>query len=126
MARHAIAGLSPYLEPVVIEDVQLLVSELVTNSVRHADLPPAASIEICLRSSPDTVMVEVADQGCGFGGRTPYPEPEPPGAEQGSGWGLFLVEQISDRWGVIDDDGARVWFELRPGVHRARRSSVEV
>lgn len=126
VARHAIAGLEPYLHRSALYDVQLLVSELVTNSIRHGDLPAGASVEVCLRASPDTVMVEVADQGRGFEGRSPYPDKDPPAAEKGSGWGLFLVEQLSDRWGVIDDNGTRVWFELRPGARRGRKARVKV
>ena len=35
-----------------------------------------------------------------------------PSMYQDSGWGLYLVEQIADRWGVTQDDGTCVWFEL--------------
>ncbi len=62
-------------------------------------------------------MVEVADGGQGFDHalaprpRLPASEPEP------SGWGLFLVEHIADRWGAVQTDGeTRVWFELSPGA----------
>ena len=111
------AGLRPYLDPGVAENAELLVSELVTNSVRHAGLPAEASIEFSVRASSEVLMVEVADAGQGFdqvGGPRPRVVA---GVAEPSGWGLFLVDRISDRWGAVQMDGeTRVWFELRPGA----------
>ena len=122
MARHAIAGLSPFLDQRVLADAQLLVSELVTNSVRHAGLAAGDCIELSLRASGMAVMVEVADRGRGFGER-PHRHPlAEPGTETPSGWGLFLVEQIASSWGITEGDEVRVWFELRPGAHRMGRA----
>jgi anti-sigma regulatory factor (Ser/Thr protein kinase) len=116
-ARHAVAGLAPFLDAGVTENAKLLVSELVTNSVRHGGLPPEASVEFSLRASPDVVMVEVADAGRGFAHDTPFRTHGEAGPERASGWGLFLVEHIADRWGAVQVDGeTRVWFELRPGA----------
>lgn len=120
MARHAVAGLAPFLDPAVAENAELLVSELVTNSVRHAGLPPDAGIEFSLRATPDVLMVEVADAGQGFDDDSPAKWRAVPGTDQASGWGLFLVEHIADRWGAVQVDGeTRVWFELRPGAQSA-------
>ena len=118
MARHAVAGLAPFLDPGVAENAELLVSELVTNSVRHAGLPPDAGIEFSLRATPDVLMVEVADAGQGFDDDSPAARWRAVAAhDQASGWGLFLVEHIADRWGAVQVDGeTRVWFELRPGA----------
>src|SRR5205085_1527936 len=119
VARHAVAGLAPFLDRTVAENAELLVSELVTNSVRHAGLPPDAGIEFTLRATPDVVMVEVADAGRGFGDDSSAGAGwrALPGTERASGWGLFLVEHIADRWGAVQVDGeTRVWFELRPGA----------
>jgi anti-sigma regulatory factor (Ser/Thr protein kinase) len=117
VARHAVAGLRPYLDPRVAENAELLVSELVTNSVRHAGLPDQASIEFSVRASGEVLMVEVADSGQGFDhGGAPRPRVVA-GIAEPSGWGLFLVDRISDRWGAVQMDGeTRVWFELRPGA----------
>ncbi len=121
------AALAPHLDSRVIEDAELLVSELVTNSLRHGGLGPTQGIEVCLRASPQTVMVEVADRGRGFGGHRPRPEAKM--SEDGRGailekdgpnWGLFLVDQLAWRWGIAEQGDVRVWFELRPGVHRPR------
>ena len=117
MARHAVAGLRPYLNPAVADNAELLVSELVTNSVRHAGLPDEASIEFSVRASAEVLMVEVADAGNGFEQNgTPRPRLVS-GVAEPSGWGLFLVDRISDRWGAVQSDAeTRVWFELRPGA----------
>jgi anti-sigma regulatory factor (Ser/Thr protein kinase) len=117
VARHAVAGLRPYLNPAVADNAELLVSELVTNSVRHAGLPEEASIEFSVRASSEVLMVEVADAGLGFDSNgAPRPRVVS-GVAEPSGWGLFLVDRISDRWGAVQMDGeTRVWFELRPGA----------
>jgi anti-sigma regulatory factor (Ser/Thr protein kinase) len=110
-------GLAPYLDPAVAENAELLVSELVTNSLRHAGLPEDATIEFSVRASQEVLMVEVADGGRGFDHTlTPVPRAGA-GAAPASGWGLFLVDRIADRWGAVQMDGeTRVWFELRPGA----------
>ena len=116
MARHAVAGLAPFLDPGVAENAELLVSELVTNSVRHAGLPPEACVEFTVRASPEVLMVEVADAGMGFNGRPARPRAVA-GSASASGWGLFLVDHIADRWGAAQVEGeTRVWFELTPGA----------
>ena len=91
----------------VLEDATLLVSELVTNAVRHA--PRAGPLEIELRLKVDTerIRVVVSDPGAGF-----VVAPRMPTASGSSGWGLYLVDRIADRWGVITRDGSEVWFEI--------------
>jgi anti-sigma regulatory factor (Ser/Thr protein kinase) len=86
------------------ESVRLLVTELVTNSVRHADVGAEEYIEIELVASRDGVRVDVTDRGPGF-------DPSEPRRHPG-GFGLILVEEIADRWGVDCEDGSRVWFEI--------------
>jgi anti-sigma regulatory factor (Ser/Thr protein kinase) len=123
VARHAVAGLAPFLEPLVAENAELLVSELVTNSLRHAGLPSEASIEFSLRASAEVLMVEVADTGRGFDRDAPDRPRVVPGSDREAGWGLFLVDRIADRWGAVKTEGeTRVWFELRPG---ARHLSID-
>lgn len=128
-ARNAVGALAPFLDPFVIENLQLLISELVGNCVRHASLRRQDAIELSMRASPDTILVEVADGGRGFGGHRP-PASVRPSADLASGWGFVLVDRIATRWGIVDghDDGGlddvRVWFELSPGVRTtdARRA----
>jgi anti-sigma regulatory factor (Ser/Thr protein kinase) len=87
-------------------DARLLISEVVTNSVRHAGLAESDRIEVVLDAG-DVLRVEVRDRGAGFDLVEPVPDPARP-----SGWGLYLVQQISDRWGVERGPMTTVWFEL--------------
>ena len=91
-----------------VEDLRLLTSELVTNSVRHAGLPPGESIGVAVDVSERRIRVEVGDTGPGFD-PSALPSPSPEGA---GGWGLHLVDQLSDGWGVVRNDPNVVWFEL--------------
>ena len=91
----------------VLERIELLVSELVTNSVTHAALSPEQSVDLHVLTRPGRVRVEVADPGSHFD-----PEGRPaPGAE--SRWGLFLLNEMADRWGMDRrDPGKTMWFEV--------------
>ena len=106
-ARLALADLESHLDPSVAFDVRLLVSELVTNSVQHAQVSEDDSIVLAVRFSIETVRAEVHDNGPGF-----EPPATPPPNDADAGWGLFLVEQLADAWGV-GDGGRGVWFEIR-------------
>ena len=91
----------------VLEDLRLMISELLTNSVRHAGLKREDRIELCVNTTPRKFRVEVIDPGPGF--QAPS---ELPTLYQDSGWGLFLVGRLADRWGVDYDGHTRVWFEI--------------
>jgi anti-sigma regulatory factor (Ser/Thr protein kinase) len=106
-ARLALANLDSHLDAALAFDVRLLVSELVTNSVQHARVAAEDSIVLVLAISNATVRVEVRDEGPGF-----EPPASPPADDADKGWGLFLVEQLADSWGV-SDGGKGVWFEIR-------------
>jgi anti-sigma regulatory factor (Ser/Thr protein kinase) len=102
-ARQALKGLNGSLST-LYEPVRLLVTELVTNSVRHAGAGPESFIELDLTTSSDKIRVEVGDPGPGFD--------QPLARQEPGGFGLLLVERLADRWGVVRDRGARVWFEI--------------
>jgi anti-sigma regulatory factor (Ser/Thr protein kinase) len=93
-----------------LDDVKLLVSELVTNAVRHAPHEPGDTVRLSVRMEGDLVHVEVCDRGRGF---------EPPALRKRladeSGWGLYLLERLSSRWGTQSNDHWCVWFEMDPG-----------
>ena len=109
-ARHALASIS--LSDSRERDVRLLVSELVTNAVRHANLAPGDVILLVIDVEDSLLRVEVHDPGGGFIPTAPAPDPARP-----SGWGLYLVEELADRWGVDSDERTLVWFELdRPAA----------
>ena len=106
-ARHALDGLAAQVPDGLMPDVRLLVSELVTNAVRHANLDSGDVIELVIELADLTLRVEVHDPGGGFVPSAPSPDPARP-----SGWGLYLVAELADRWGVDSDDTTLVWFEL--------------
>jgi anti-sigma regulatory factor (Ser/Thr protein kinase) len=109
-ARHALADIA--LTADRERDVRLLVSELVTNAVRHANLAAGDVILLVIDVEDSVLRVEVHDPGGGFVPRAPAPDPARP-----SGWGLYLVEELADRWGVDSDEKTLVWFELdRPAA----------
>jgi anti-sigma regulatory factor (Ser/Thr protein kinase) len=107
-AREAIARIGHSLDPDEAEALRLLVSELITNSVRHARLGPDDYIELDVEVNDDAVRVSVTDPGSGFVAAPRDPSPANP-----SGWGLYLVQRVADRWGVSNDGRTTVWFELR-------------
>ena len=109
-ARHAVDQLAGRLPEDQLGDVRLLVSELVTNSLRHAELGPDDSILLVVIVDDSRIRVEVSDGGKGFDYDRPPTDPS-----DVDGWGLYLVDTLSDRWGVDGDDRdgpTRVWFEL--------------
>ncbi len=113
-ARRAIRGeLGPVLEGELLERATLLVSELVTNSVRHASLRPDQEIELTVRLLPQGLRVEVAEPGGGFEpAAEPVPHRDGPGGTATGGWGLMLVDRLSTAWGVERDGLTKVWFEM--------------
>jgi anti-sigma regulatory factor (Ser/Thr protein kinase) len=105
-ARRAVGGLSGRVSEGRLRDVLLLVSELVTNAVRHAT---GEQLRLVVTMDERALRVEVHDRGEGFALRAPAPDPARP-----SGWGLFLVAELADRWGVDHAPRTRVWFEMDP------------
>ncbi|MEZ0235535.1 MAG: ATP-binding protein [Actinomycetota bacterium] len=107
LARASVDRLRDQLTERQLDDARLLVSELVTNSLRHAALTPDQSIELTLEVDAEVLRAEVRDPGEGF-----VHEPRAPDPESAAGWGLFLVSKLASRWGVQRDGSTRVWFEL--------------
>ena len=93
------------LRPEVAMNARLLVSELVANAVRHVARGGEIGMHVALVA--DSLRVEVVDPGNGF-----VPRARTSDSPMGSGWGLHLVDELSDRWGVESDGPTRVWFEI--------------
>lgn len=106
VARHSVRSLRPRVGPDAAEEVALLVSELVTNSIRHAELRPDETIELDISLDGGRVRVEVTDPG---GGRPRLRDTAP---EEQCGYGLQLVDLLASRWGVRRSGQTCVWFEL--------------
>jgi anti-sigma regulatory factor (Ser/Thr protein kinase) len=95
------------------DQLTLLTTELVTNSLRHGGLQPGDRIDLHAVRTGATVRVEVHDPG--RSGREPRLRVDPRSLDGEGGFGLRLVEQVADEWGAerVPGDGVRAWFELR-------------
>lgn len=107
VARGSLDALRGRVPEAALDDARLLVSELVTNSLRHAGMA-TSRIELLADLEGSTLKVQVRDNGKGF-----RPRPRRIDDPANSGWGLHLVEQLADRWGATADGTTCVWFELR-------------
>jgi anti-sigma regulatory factor (Ser/Thr protein kinase) len=104
-ARRALGRLRSEVDGPTLESLRLLVTELISNAVRHAGAP---TVDLLVLVSQPAVRVEVTDRGPGFD-----PDRRRVDRDREGGWGLFLVERLADRWGVAREDlSTRVWFEL--------------
>ena len=104
-ARHAVREMDE-LDVPTRQVIELLVSELVTNAVRHGASDPHESILVRANRTNGAVRVEVCDEGEGFDHRG-----EPPPETQPGGRGLLLVKTLASRWGVMPGQPNCVWFE---------------
>ena len=107
-ARRALDGFHGELEEDVIERSALVVSEVVTNSVTHAGLTAAQPIDLNIQLSPGCLRIDVTDQGI----RNFNPVATLPDAGQHSGRGLWMIDQLTDRWGVDFTWSTHVWCEF--------------
>jgi anti-sigma regulatory factor (Ser/Thr protein kinase) len=109
-ARRAISALRADLDPPLMETLRLLVTELVTNSVRHTDCD---SLTLRIAIGKSAVLTEVTDEGPAFDPDEALDGEQPEDHDPSCGWGLFLVQRLAKTWGVKDDGRSkRVWFEL--------------
>lgn len=109
-AGEARAWLSATAAPLIARDrldsLELVISEIVTNAIRHG----RAGGEILLAATPKPgyLCVQVTDAGEGFA-----PRPGAMSSDEHGGFGLFLVERLTRRWGITRENGhTRVWFEF--------------
>jgi anti-sigma regulatory factor (Ser/Thr protein kinase) len=99
------------------EPAESLVSELVTNAIRHAE--DGASVVVLLMYAAGKVRMEVRDHD-----PLNLPLVKTPGPLDASGRGLVLVEALSDHWGVrVTDSGKSVWCELTASPRIPRRTA---
>jgi anti-sigma regulatory factor (Ser/Thr protein kinase) len=92
----------------VLDDALLVASELVTNSVRHGGVSDGVVV-LRMELTAAMVRLEVTDRG-----RTGVIRPRSRNGAEGGGFGLLLVETLSERWGLerVAGGGARVWAQL--------------
>jgi anti-sigma regulatory factor (Ser/Thr protein kinase) len=106
LARDGLNPLLGRLGETTFEKLRLLVTELVTNAVRHAGLKRDQRIRVQVQLVEGAVRAEVREPGRGF------EPPAPPTPGHDGGWGLFLVDRLASAWSVMRDGETIVWFEL--------------
>jgi serine/threonine-protein kinase RsbW len=108
-ARIVVASLHGRIPVAVLDTAQLLVSELVANSVCHSGASAGASVVVRVRLTDSMVRLEVSDPGCDG-----VIAPRAPDLEGGGGFGLNIVRTCSERWGLerVVAGGTRVWAQL--------------
>jgi serine/threonine-protein kinase RsbW len=108
--RYVLERLDGRIDAPTTSDVALIVSELVTNSVTHANAGPDRAVGVELTGLDDRVRITVTDRGA-----RSKPRLLPVDPANAHGFGLRLVEDLCCDWGVLrDGDGmTRVWCELR-------------
>lgn len=99
-ARDRVSRIRPSLEP-RFDDVVLVVSELVTNSVRHS--ASTKPIKMLIEISGSRIRLEVSDCGLGF---------DVLESMRGGGLGLFIVDRIAASWGIHTNGFCTVWVEI--------------
>lgn len=111
--------LDPLLDRATARDLELLISEVVTNAVRYAGAERDDDIEVRVELDSELINVHIVDSGPGF---APAARRGPRFDRNPGGFGLFLLDLLSTRWGVErDEQGFRVWFRLA----RAEPASAE-
>jgi anti-sigma regulatory factor (Ser/Thr protein kinase) len=108
-ARILLAGwLERRVPQRVLEDAQLLVSELVTNGVVHSDVEPGTGVvHVGVELAAGVVRLHVEDSGV-----TGVVSPRTPDLAGGNGFGLNIVAAIAAQWGISRNGGTRVWADL--------------
>jgi serine/threonine-protein kinase RsbW len=104
------------VDATVVDEAEIVISELVANAVRHAKPLADGSIRVNWTVRADVVEVEVTD-----GGGPTIPRPAPASPWSASGRGLRIVRSLAHEWGVQEDrNGHTVWVSL--GGPSRRRS----
>src|SRR4051812_12000900 len=102
VARRALGELEGQIDPAVMPDVRLLVSELISNSVKYGEGP----VRLEVSASGERVRAEIIDQGAGF-----TPVKRDGDLHKVGGWGLHLVQELTTGWGTYEGS-THVWFEI--------------
>jgi anti-sigma regulatory factor (Ser/Thr protein kinase) len=108
-ARQALEDLRGQIDDDLLGRIRLVVTEVTSNCLKHAKLSASQSIELELLVIPELVRIEITDQGPGF---DPAAARREPSDSASGGWGLHLVDDLTDRWGVDLVHSTRVWLEF--------------
>ena len=116
-ARQVVRELDEQLGRAFV-DVQLVVSELVTNAWRHGHGRDDRPIQVTITIDPPQLGIEVRDQGAGF---VPPADGQFPSGRDDGGWGLMVVDGLADDWGVRRNGDTCVWAQIGIPSHAERR-----
>ena len=108
--RRARAWLSAVASDLVDDarraDLELVMTEVVTNAVRHG--VQSGALQLAATPKPEFLCVQVTDEGPGL-----VPRPGAMTSDEHGGFGLFIVERLTRRWGMTREHRrTRVWFEF--------------
>jgi two-component sensor histidine kinase len=119
MARGALDdALDPrHLDPSIAADIRVAVTELVSNVLQHGCLEPSGSFRLTANDPCGIVHVEVHQASSA---EEVQRSEDPRSTKDPGGFGLRLVEKMTDRWGVVRGPPGMVWFELDPEAPKAR------
>jgi anti-sigma regulatory factor (Ser/Thr protein kinase) len=107
-ARRFLEPIARPLDGDVVDTAKLLVTEVIANAVVHGDPERTDPLRIRMERRNGTLRVQVNDCSRAFEPNVPEPTPG-----RQSGWGMFLIDELADRWGVQPSrDGVSVWFEI--------------
>jgi anti-sigma regulatory factor (Ser/Thr protein kinase) len=106
-ARRWLAHVAtPFVDESKRADLQLVVTEVVSNAVRHGG--SGRPLLLAATRKPEFLCVQVTDDGPGLA-----PRPRAMTSDENGGFGLFIVERLTRRWGVTrENNHTRVWFEF--------------
>jgi two-component sensor histidine kinase len=109
LTRERVAEFESALPQAALENVRLLLSELVTNAVKHAGLSRTEAIQVHVSSHSDGVEAMVRYPNHNKFDATISREPD-------GGWGLLIVDNVADHWSIVrTGDALEVWFEIETG-----------
>jgi anti-sigma regulatory factor (Ser/Thr protein kinase) len=103
--KDVLQGWDVTLHSDVLATARLLVSELFTNAVIHAD---SSAVQLALLVRDNILRIEVVDNG---GSPRDFREGSTSASDE-HGRGLLLVDKLAQRWGKTEHSGTRVWVDL--------------
>ena len=112
MARRLLARLGDEVPESLLDDLRVVVTELVTNSLRHSSIQPGDRIELVVELGPSRVRATVSDPGPGF-----VASVQPTRLLDTGGRGLLIVGELCQDWGVQSSPGGcSVWCTMAAGA----------
>jgi anti-sigma regulatory factor (Ser/Thr protein kinase) len=120
VARHQVMeALGELLDEIERSNLELMISELVTNCVRHAGMQEdTGRITVHAAVAPERLRIEVCDTGHGFDSGPPrlrsFEAPDG-GLRPDGGLGLVLLDRLAAAWGVAAEEEVCVWAEFARG-----------